>query len=98
MARWNEVKRIHLLLSVTGFLFTVKGLPDGMTDVLMSIDTREQAVTMGPYVRFDHRGRYTPSRVWIEDRTGTLVDELVSPRASFEGRAPATRPLPRSEH
>lgn len=85
MARWQEVKRIHLQLSVTGFLFAVKGLPDGMTNVLMSIDTREQAVTMTPYERFDHRGRYTPSRVWIEDRKGTLVAELHSPRQSFEG-------------
>jgi len=85
MTRWKQVKRIHLQLSVTGFLFAIKGLPDGMTDILMSIDTREQSVTMSPYSRFDLRGRYTPGRVWIEDRKGTLTEELKSPRNSFEG-------------
>jgi hypothetical protein len=85
MARWQQVKRIHLQLSITGFLFAVKGLPDGMSNILMSIDTGEQAVTMTPYARFDRRGRYTPSRVWIEDRAGALVEELNSPRQSFDG-------------
>ena len=85
MTRWKAVERIHLQLSVTGFLFAIKGLPDGMTDILMSIDTRKQSVAMSPYARFDQRGRFTADSVWIEDRTGNLVEELEAPRASFEG-------------
>lgn len=91
MKRWEQVNRIHLQLSVTGFLFAIKGLPDGMTDMLMSIDCREQSVTVAPYSRSDLRGRFTPSRVWIEDRKGGLVEALDSPRASFEGHGLMTK-------
>jgi hypothetical protein len=90
MPRWKQVRRIHLQLSVTGFLFAIKGLPDGMTDILMSIDTREPAVTMSPYERSDHRGRFTPERVWIEDRSGKLVDAMDAPRESFAGHTIAS--------
>ena len=39
MDRWQKLRRIHLQLSISGFLFEVKGLPDGMTDILMSTGT-----------------------------------------------------------
>ncbi len=83
--RWNAVRCIHLHLSVTGALFRIKGLPDGMTDMLMSVDAREQAVKTAPYSRSDLRGGYSPGRVWIEDRRGAMVEELEDPRSSFAG-------------
>ena len=89
--RWNAVRRIHLHLSVTGALFRIKGLPDGMTDMLMSVDAREQAVKIAPYSRSDLRGGYLPNRVWIEDRKGAVVEELEDPRSSFAGHVRETQ-------
>jgi hypothetical protein len=89
--RWNAVRRIHLHLSVDGALFRIKGLPDGMTDMLMSVDAREQAVKIAPYSRSDLRGGYLPNRVWIEDRKGAVVEELKNPRASFAGHVRETQ-------
>jgi hypothetical protein len=89
--RWSAVRRIHLHLSVTGALFHIKGLPDGMTDIVMSVDAREQAVKIAPYSRSDLRGGYRPNRVWIEDRKGVMVEELNDPRASFAGHVRETQ-------
>jgi hypothetical protein len=78
-------------LSVAGALFRIKGLPDGMTDMLMSVDAREQAVKIAPYSRSDLRGGYSPGRVWIEDRKAAMVEELEDPRASFAGHVRETQ-------
>jgi hypothetical protein len=89
--RWSAVRRIHLHVSVTGALFSIKGLPDGMKDMLMSVDTREQAVKIAPYSRSDLRGGYFPNRVWIEDRKGAVLEELKDPRSSFAGHVRETQ-------
>src|SRR6202171_6405303 len=89
--RRNAVQRIHLHLSATGALFRIKGLPDGMTDMLMSVDAREQAVKVAPYSRSDLRGGYLPSRFWSEDRKGAVVEELEDPRSSFAGHVRETQ-------
>src|SRR5260221_6004975 len=68
--RWNSVRRIHLHLSVTGALFRIKGLPDGMTDMLMSVDAQEQAVKVAAYSRADLRGGELPRPPLVANRNG----------------------------
>src|SRR2546430_7876536 len=83
--RWREVKSVDARVSLTGALYHLKGYPEGVPHVTVRIDTRRPAVTISPYARPDHRGYFTPDRVWIEDRAGQIVDERRDPRASFAG-------------
>jgi hypothetical protein len=52
---------------------------------MMRIETQRPAVTFVPFGRPDCRGHFTPTRVWIEDREGRVVEERVDPRTSFAG-------------
>jgi len=88
--RWREVKSLDARVSLTGALYQFKGYPEGVPNVTMRIDTRRPAVTISPYGRPDHRGYFTPDRVWIEDRVGQIVDERINPRASFAGHVRET--------
>jgi hypothetical protein len=87
-AGWNtdrEVRYLDVRLSVSGGLFQIKGHPEGLDDVMMRIETQRPAVTFVPFGRPDYRGHFTPTRVWIEDRDGRVVEERADPRASFAG-------------
>jgi hypothetical protein len=88
--RWREVKSLDARVSLTGALYHLKGYPEGVPNVTVRIDTRRPAVTISPYARPDHRGYFTPDRVWIEDRAGQIVDERRDPRASFAGHVRET--------
>src|ERR1700730_10323113 len=88
--RWREVKSLDVRVSLTGALYDLKGYPEGVSNVTVKIDTRRPAVMISPYARPDHRGYFTPDRVWIEDRAGQIVDERRDPRASFAGHVRET--------
>src|SRR5437868_9808471 len=88
--RWREVKSLDVRVSLTGALYHLKGYPEGVPNVTVRIDTRRPAVTVSPYARPDHRGHFTPDRVWIEDCAGNIVDERRNPRASFAGHVRET--------
>jgi len=68
MERWRKVIRLDVRLSVSGFLFQIKGHPEVLHDVVALIDPQRPAATICPFGRPDCRGHFTPDRVWIEDR------------------------------
>ena len=84
--RWNKVQSIDVRVSLTGKLFQLKGLPEGVPECTMRINTRQPAVIISPYLRSDHRGYFTPDRVWIEDRSGQIIGDRSNPRSSFDGQ------------
>ena len=90
LERWHEVRYLDVRLTVSGGLFQIKGQPEGLHDVLMRIETQRPAVTFAPFGRPDCRGHFTPTRVWIEDREGRVVEERTDPRASFAGHVLTT--------
>lgn len=90
LERWHEVRYLDVRLTVSGGLFQIKGQPEGLHDVLMRIETQRSAVTFAPFGRPDCRGHFTPTRVWIEDREGRVVEERADPRASFAGHVLTT--------
>ena len=75
---------------ITGGLFRIKGLPEGLPNVSMHIEAQRPAVTITPYKTSDGRGYFTPNRVWIEDGEGSVIEERSDPRASFAGHVRAT--------
>jgi hypothetical protein len=93
LERWHEVRYLDVRLTVSGGLFQIKGQPEGLYDVLMRIETQRPAVTFAPFGRPDCRGHFTPTRVWIEDHEGRVVEERAVPRASFAGHVLTTDTL-----
>ena len=85
LERWSGVQSLDVHVSLTGGLYLIKGYPEGVPNVTMRIDARRPAVIISPYARPDHRGYFTPDRVWIEDRAGRVIDEREHPRDSFAG-------------
>jgi len=45
MECWRKVIRLDVRLSVSGFLFQIKGHPEGLHDVVAHIDPQRPAVT-----------------------------------------------------
>jgi hypothetical protein len=91
MERWRRVIRLDARLSVSGFLFQIKGHQEGLHDVVVHIDPQRPTVTICPFGRLDCRGHFTPDRVWIEDREDHIVEERAEPRGSFAGHVLNTR-------
>jgi hypothetical protein len=87
LERWRQVQSLDARVSLTGGLYQLKGYPVGVPDVTMRIDPSRPALTISPYNRPDHRGYFTPDRVWIEDLSGKIIEERKNPRASFAGHS-----------
>jgi len=90
LERWRQIQSLDVRVSLTGGLYLLKGFPEGVPDVTMRIDTHQPAVTISPYARPDHRGYFTPDRVWIEDRAGQVLEERNHPLDSFKDHSPQT--------
>jgi len=85
LERWNKVKAIKVVASITGGIWYVKGKPDVLKNVVITAETRSERVT----IDFPGQGRraiFEPSRVAIEKADGTLIEARDNPEKSFEGQ------------
>jgi len=73
--RWRQVQSLDVRVSLTGASYERREYPEGVPNVTLRVDARQPAVTISPYARPDHRGYFTPERVWIADRAGKIVEE-----------------------
>src|ERR1700723_3344823 len=76
---------------VEGTLWRIKGRPDGLSGVVMRLNTTQPDLTITPFPKPGTVGHFTPNRVWIEDANGTVVSELTNPRDSFAGAVLTTK-------
>jgi hypothetical protein len=89
LERWNEVRSIVVSASITGAIWALKGQPDYLANIVMSVDTqRQRVVTDFP----DENQRFTfePDRVTLETPEGRIIQERENPQASFIGQARET--------
>jgi hypothetical protein len=85
MDRWNKVTSVVAELSITGAIWYVKGKPDVLKNIVMTVGTRaEQVTTIFPGQ--DKRSTFEPDRVVIERSDGTPVEARDNPEASFTGQ------------
>ncbi|MEO7719560.1 MAG: hypothetical protein ABIY70_25435 [Capsulimonas sp.] len=85
LSRWNELKEVRVEASLTGAIWYVKGKPDVLKDVVMTIDTRtERLVTDFPGQ--DKRTIFEPNRIMLETAGGTPIEVRDDPEKSFEGQ------------
>ena len=89
LARWSKVKAIKVAASITGAIWYVKGKPDVLKNVVLTVETRNERVTVD-FPGQDKRAVFEPSRVVIERVNGTLIEARDDPEKSFEGQQTET--------
>ena len=90
--RWRTVRAIDLPFNFSGGLLDIKGYP-GHHRPSASIDAATpRTVFQRLGDESDDRWIFTPNRVWIERRDGTVVEERSDPRAAFAGRVRESPP------
>ena len=91
LERWKQVRNMQAKVTLNGTLWRIKGRPDGLSGVVMRLNTKQPDLTITPFPKPGTAGHFTPSRVWIEDANGTVVSELKNPRDSFAGAVLTTK-------
>ncbi len=85
MDRWNQLDKVSARLIQGGALWALKGQAGVLDDVVVTASLHEERVSHRPFGAADRHSSFTPERVAIETDTGTLVEALDQPRASFAG-------------
>jgi hypothetical protein len=91
MERWEQVERIRATFSTSGLLWAIKGHPEGLPSIMMEMNARDPAVVASPFKAPKQMATFTPDRVAVERRDGSLVEELLRPRDSFQGHVLTTQ-------
>src|SRR6267378_7359773 len=88
--RWHTVRAIDVTFNFSGGLLDLKGYP-GHRRPSASVDAATpRTVFQRLGDKSDDRWIFTPNRVWIERRDGTIVEERSDPRAAFAGHVRET--------
>ena len=87
LERWNHFTALSAHLIQAGDLWAAKGKAGVLADVTVTVDLRDEKASHWPFGSPDRRSRFEPQRVAIEEANGRVLEELLHPRASFEGHA-----------
>lgn len=85
LARWKEIKSIHVAASITGAIWFVKSQDDYLKDVVMTVDTTRERLTTD-FPGQDKRFIFEPTRIVREAADGTFVEARDNPEESFVGQ------------
>jgi hypothetical protein len=89
LKRWSEINSVTVAASLTGAIWFVKSQGDYLNDVVMTVDTKKEQMTTD-FPGQDKRFLFTPERVVMERRDGTLIQARDNPETSFEGQTRET--------
>src|ERR1700733_8655020 len=89
LKRWNEISCVTVAASLTGAIWFVKSQGDYLKNVVMTVDTRKERMTTD-FPGQDKRLLFTPERLVMERRDGTLIQVRDNPETSFEGKTRET--------
>jgi hypothetical protein len=84
---WSRLRRFSAHLSIEGALFTRKGKPGALKDVIADGSTRQQSLRLTGFTAPDRRAIYGPDRVTIESLEGRVLAERQNPGATFASQA-----------
>ncbi len=85
LARWNRFSTMTAHLVQGGALWALKGKAGLLDEVDVTVGLRDEWAAHAPFGSLGRRSRFTPDRVAIEDAGGRTIEDLVDPRASFQG-------------
>jgi hypothetical protein len=83
--RWKKVKAIRVTASITGAIWYLKGKPDFLKNVVLTVETGNERVAVD-FPGQDKRAIFEPNRVVIETAAGNLIQFRDDPEKSFEGQ------------
>jgi hypothetical protein len=89
LKRWSQISSVTVAASVTGAIWFVKSQGDYLKDVVMIVDTQKEQMTTD-FPGQDKRLLFTPERLVMERRDGTLIQVRDNPETSFEGQTRET--------
>ena len=83
--RWMNYEKIEATIVSGGGFFPLKGVIQDTDPRRLSVWLHEERTSVEPYGAHDQRAVFTPDRIAIERRDGTLVAQRHVPRESFAG-------------
>ncbi len=83
LARWNELQRFTLHLSIKGTLFSRMGQAGQFKDLIAEGSTRAQSVRFTGLTRGQKSGTYQPDSVTIENLDGQILRTWLNPGLEF---------------
>jgi hypothetical protein len=87
---WRRHKSVHAHLVQGGALWELKANGAQIADVGVTVATDRQWVSHMPFGATGLRSSFSKDRVAIESTDGRVVEELLTPRASFAGHQLST--------
>ncbi len=84
LERWNQVKAVKVGASITGAIWYVKGKPDFLKNVVLTVETRNQRGTVD-FPGQNKRATFEPNRIVIETADGTLIEARDNPESPLLG-------------
>lgn len=85
LERWNKVRAIKVVASITGGIWYVKGKGAFLKSVVLTAETQKERLTVD-FPGQDKRAIFEPGRIVIEKVDGTLIEARDNPIKSFEGQ------------
>lgn len=82
--RWNEITSITVDASITGAVWSVKGVADALREVRFEVDTTRQRLTI-EYLGNDRVSVFEPHQVVVQTADGEVLGARDDPEKSFEG-------------
>lgn len=85
LQRWRQFEQVSADLVQGGALWPLKGQPQTLERTTVTVGLRKEWASHEPFGAGNRRSRFEPSRVALEASDGTVLEELLQPRASFAG-------------
>jgi hypothetical protein len=63
LERWKQVRNMQAKVTLNGTLWQIKGRPDGLSGVVMRLNTKQPDLTITPFPKPGTAGHFTPSRL-----------------------------------
>jgi len=81
--RWQGVHSVLARVSIGGLGFASRLQGNPLKDVEVTVTTAWPSIALAEWPRTGQTGYCQPSRIWIEEAHGALVDERSAPGATF---------------
>jgi len=87
LEHWNSFSMVYATIVSGGQLWDMKGTPQDATPREMKVATKHEWASVSPYGAPDQHTDFTPKRIAIEKKDGTVVSERFNPADHAEGKA-----------
>ena len=89
LERWDRIASVRVEASITGAIWFVKGKGDFLKNVVLTVETRRERVTVD-FPEQNKRATFEPNRIAIETASGQPIESTDDPERSFEGQSRET--------